>query len=590
MTSNGHHEFLDTIKARIPDYAKDIRLNLDATIARSSLDPQREAAGAALAAAFAARSPALVAAIRDSGALDDARRQRRADRRGADGHEQRLVSVSSRWRTTPELEDAARRAADERVRDARRRRQARFELYALAASHRRQVRVLRPLALRAAEGDRRARVQQLRDVGRIAAVVNARRAGAGGGEAPEPIARRSRGRRPAGKHRRRHPDRADPRSAAQRATRLPRYTRRMARKRRDVRKARSSSSSSNRRCSPTIRSAIRMSASSPSGCRRATTRHERGDAAAGAAIPVLVRPRRLHRLRARAPQLAAVRRERPRARSRGSSHEREDGAGIVVFPDCFTCLGGNQYVNSSAIGRYADYLTREIVPFVDREFRTLASRDHRGCFGKSSGGYGAIVHGMRYREDLGRDRRSFGRRVLRLLLPHRLAAHAERARPLPAAAAREPGRIDVRARRDAARIAAATTAASSASSRRCGGRRSSTTREAHALMMIAMAATYDPDPKAPLGFRLPVNLETGEIIPTRWDAWLAHDPIHMVATLQGRTLRSLRGIYHRLRLARPVSPALRRAHPVASSSRSTASRTSTRSSTTRTRRSTTGWT
>jgi enterochelin esterase-like enzyme len=33
---------------------------------------------------------------------------------------------------------------------------------------------------------------------------------------------------------------------------------------------------------------------------------------------------------------------------------------------------------------------------VDREFRTLASREHRGCFGKSSGGYGSIIHGMRY--------------------------------------------------------------------------------------------------------------------------------------------------------------------------------------------------
>ena len=36
------------------------------------------------------------------------------------------------------------------------------------------------------------------------------------------------------------------------------------------------------------------------------------------------------------------------------------------------------------------------MPFVDAQFRTLASRDHRGCFGKSSGGYGAIVHGMLY--------------------------------------------------------------------------------------------------------------------------------------------------------------------------------------------------
>ncbi|MGH7823294.1 MAG: alpha/beta hydrolase, partial [Candidatus Binatia bacterium] len=76
-------------------------------------------------------------------------------------------------------------------------------------------------------------------------------------------------------------------------------------------------------------------------------------------------------------------------------HERTMGPAILVFPDCFTALGGNQYVNSPAIGRYADYLTKEIVPFVDRELRTLASRDHRGCFGKSSGGYGAILHGMR---------------------------------------------------------------------------------------------------------------------------------------------------------------------------------------------------
>src|SRR6266481_4219755 len=75
--------------------------------------------------------------------------------------------------------------------------------------------------------------------------------------------------------------------------------------------------------------------------------------------------------------------------------EQKMGPAIFVFPDCFTALGGNQYVNSSAIGNYADYLTREIIPFVDREFRTLASRDHRGCFGKSSGGYGAILHGMR---------------------------------------------------------------------------------------------------------------------------------------------------------------------------------------------------
>src|SRR5207244_13290914 len=82
-------------------------------------------------------------------------------------------------------------------------------------------------------------------------------------------------------------------------------------------------------------------------------------------------------------------------------HDNKIGPAIIAFPDCFTALGGNQYVNSSAIGDYADYLTREIVPFVDKQFRTLASRDHRGCFGKSSGGYGAIIHAMKYPQHWG---------------------------------------------------------------------------------------------------------------------------------------------------------------------------------------------
>ena len=45
-------EFLNSIKNPIPDYVKDIRLNLDNTIARSSLQGN-DAAGVARAAAFA---------------------------------------------------------------------------------------------------------------------------------------------------------------------------------------------------------------------------------------------------------------------------------------------------------------------------------------------------------------------------------------------------------------------------------------------------------------------------------------------------------------------------------------------------------
>ena len=42
-------------------------------------------------------------------------------------------------------------------------------------------------------------------------------------------------------------------------------------------------------------------------------------------------------------------------------HERKMGPAIVVFADCFTSMGGNQYVNSAAIGNYADYLVAELI-------------------------------------------------------------------------------------------------------------------------------------------------------------------------------------------------------------------------------------
>ena len=68
---------------------------------------------------------------------------------------------------------------------------------------------------------------------------------------------------------------------------------------------------------------------------------------------------------------------------------------ILVFPDCFTRLGGSQYVNSSYLGAYEDYLIGELVPFVDHKLRTKGD-GFRGLIGKSSGGFGALRLGMLY--------------------------------------------------------------------------------------------------------------------------------------------------------------------------------------------------
>ena len=40
---------------------------------------------------------------------------------------------------------------------------------------------------------------------------------------------------------------------------------------------------------------------------------------------------------------------------------------IYVLPDCFTRYGGSQYVNSTAIGRYEDYVIDEIIPHIDAD-------------------------------------------------------------------------------------------------------------------------------------------------------------------------------------------------------------------------------
>ncbi len=74
---------------------------------------------------------------------------------------------------------------------------------------------------------------------------------------------------------------------------------------------------------------------------------------------------------------------------------------IVVLPDCFTRYGGSQYINSGATGRYEDYVIDEIIPWVDAHYRTLATPQSRGVFGKSSGGYGSMILGMRHPEIFG---------------------------------------------------------------------------------------------------------------------------------------------------------------------------------------------
>ena len=161
-------EFLDAIKALIPDFAKDIRLNLDGVISRSSLAPN-EALGCALAAAFAARSPKLVAAFQ--GAMDPALAQGALTAAS-------LMGMNNAWYPFVEMADDE----DLKTQRAELRMNAyatsggvdkpRFEAFALAAS----IVGKCHFCVKSHHANLKKdgwTTQNLRDVGRIAAVVNA---------------------------------------------------------------------------------------------------------------------------------------------------------------------------------------------------------------------------------------------------------------------------------------------------------------------------------------------------------------------------------------------------------------------------------
>jgi len=184
---------------------------------------------------------------------------------------------------------------------------------------------------------------------------------------------------------------------------------------------------------------------------------------------------------------------------------------IGVFPDCYTALGGNQYVNSSALGRYADYLLDELVPEIDRQFRTIADPAARALFGKSSGGFGALHLAMSY--------------------PGHFAALASHAGDCGF------DRVYLRDFAPCCDVLARFDGDPRAFVRQFWRSKRPAGSEFQALMVLCLAASYSPDPDAPLGLALPFDTATCTLDETVWGHWLAFDPLlrveHAAESLAG---------------------------------------------------------
>jgi enterochelin esterase family protein len=183
---------------------------------------------------------------------------------------------------------------------------------------------------------------------------------------------------------------------------------------------------------------------------------------------------------------------------------------IVVMPDCFTRLGGSQYLNSSATGRYEDHVVRELVPCIDQRYRT---NGRRAVLGKSSGGYGAMVLGMRHPD------------VFAALACHSGDLYFEYCYQPDF-----PKAIDLLRKHGG--LAKFLKAWEKMPKRLAGNLHA-------AVNTIAMAACYSPRGKS---FDLPFDEATGELRPAVWKRWKVLDPVEMLDR-HARDLKKLRCVF-----------------------------------------------
>lgn len=74
---------------------------------------------------------------------------------------------------------------------------------------------------------------------------------------------------------------------------------------------------------------------------------------------------------------------------------------IVVLPDANSIFNGSMYSSSPTNGDWENYIARDLVAYIDENYRTVAERGSRGLSGHSMGGYGTLRIGMNHPEVFG---------------------------------------------------------------------------------------------------------------------------------------------------------------------------------------------
>ena len=188
---------------------------------------------------------------------------------------------------------------------------------------------------------------------------------------------------------------------------------------------------------------------------------------------------------------------------------------ILVFPDTFTSLGGNQFVDSPIMGKWSSWLSQCLKPEISKRYSTNGKF---ALVGKSSGGYGALYNAMTQ--------------------PNVWAAVASHSGDVGFDLMYKPTFAEtithIAKHESAAKYVESVVQAASLSG-----------ADFHSLMMCALAASYDPRPVTSdniLGITLPVSFEKCIIDEQSWNNWLLFDPLTLVENAS-HNLKGLSALY-----------------------------------------------
>jgi enterochelin esterase-like enzyme len=172
---------------------------------------------------------------------------------------------------------------------------------------------------------------------------------------------------------------------------------------------------------------------------------------------------------------------------------------VVVAVDTYSRFGGSQYIDSDFFGPHARHIVEELIPFCEQNLPILSGPKHRGVFGRSSGGFGALRLAMDFPGIFSAAASHSGDMGFELLFggdlvnfPDKLSRYQGKVRNFLDFAWQAP--------------------------KLSGG-------DVHLLMLLGMCGFYSPNLSSDDGFDLPIDLQNGSIRHDIWSKWLENDPV-----------------------------------------------------------------